>query len=86
MHEAILLEAEAAHKKGELAHSLTLMLRLPYPRVHSSRTPALSFTGELAHSLTLMRNCSAALLPPVSKRFLSTFGAVSPAPFTVVPT
>jgi len=57
MHEAILLEAEAAHKKGELAHSLTLM-----------------------------RNCSAALLPPVSKRFLSTFGAVSPAPFTVVPT
>jgi len=42
--------------------------------------------GNLKHSLTLMRNCSAALLPPVSKRFLAAFGAVSPAPFTVVPT
>jgi hypothetical protein len=29
---------------------------------------------ELDHSLRLMRNCSAALLPPVSKRFLKAFG------------
>ena len=30
---------------------------------------------DLDHSLNLMRNCSAALLPPVSKRFLKTFGS-----------
>lgn len=41
---------------------------------------------KLKHSLTLMRNCSAALLPPVSKRFLKAFGAGSTEPFTVVPT
>ena len=29
---------------------------------------------DLVHSLKLMRNCSAALLPPVSKRFLKAFG------------
>lgn len=42
--------------------------------------------GGLRHSLTLMRNCSAALLPPVSKRFHKTFGAALNQPFTVVPT
>ena len=40
----------------------------------------------LDHSLTLMRNCSAALLPPVSKRFLKAFGTDLNQPFTVVPT
>jgi len=40
----------------------------------------------LKHSLTLMRNCSAALLPPVSKRFLKAFGTELGQPFTVVPT
>ena len=42
--------------------------------------------GTLEHSLTLMRNCSAALLPPVAKRFLATFGPSAPETFTVVPT
>ena len=42
--------------------------------------------GTLDHSLTLMRNCSAALLPPVSKRFLKTFGDDLGKKFTVVPT
>ena len=41
---------------------------------------------KLKHSLTLMRNCSAALLPPVSKRFLKTFGSDLGQEFTVVPT
>jgi acyl-CoA synthetase (AMP-forming)/AMP-acid ligase II len=41
---------------------------------------------ELDHSLTLMRNCSAALLPPVSKRFIKAFGDDLRQPFTVVPT
>jgi len=41
---------------------------------------------ELDHSLRLMRNCSAALLPPVSKRFLKAFGEDLGQPFTVVPT
>ena len=40
----------------------------------------------LKHSLQLMRNCSAALLPPVSKRFLKAFGTDLGQPFTVVPT
>jgi len=40
----------------------------------------------LDHSLKLMRNCSAALLPPVSKRFLKAFGDDLGKPFTVVPT
>lgn len=40
----------------------------------------------LKHSLTLMRNCSAALLPPVSQRFLQAFGEKLNQPFTVVPT
>lgn len=41
---------------------------------------------QLDHSLRLMRNCSAALLPPVSKRFLKAFGEDLGQPFTVVPT
>jgi len=40
----------------------------------------------LDHSLKLMRNCSAALLPPVSKRFLKAFGEDLNQEFTVVPT
>ena len=40
----------------------------------------------LKHSLTLMRNCSAALLPPVSHRFLRAFGTALQQPFTVLPT
>ena len=42
--------------------------------------------GTLEHSLTLMRNCSAALLPPVAKRFLAAFAPGAPGLFTVVPT
>ena len=41
---------------------------------------------DLKHSLSLMRNCSAALLPPVSKRFLKAFGTDLGQSFTVVPT
>ncbi|KAL1498693.1 hypothetical protein AB1Y20_014004 [Prymnesium parvum] len=40
----------------------------------------------LRHSLRMMRNCSAALLPPVSHRFLHAFGTRLGQPFTVVPT
>jgi len=32
-----------------------------------------------------MRNCSAALLPPVSRRFLAAFGEALGQPFTVLP-
>ena len=41
---------------------------------------------DLKHSLHLLRNCSAALLPPVSKRFIKTFGTDLGKEFTVVPT
>ena len=40
----------------------------------------------LQHSLEMMRNCSAALLPPVSQRFIDAFGTTAPGPFAVIPT
>ena len=57
------------------------------PTMHEAILLAAEKQGKaLDHSLTLMRNCSAALLPPVSKRFLRTFGENLGQPFTVVPT
>ncbi|KAH8057009.1 ligase [Aureococcus anophagefferens] len=42
--------------------------------------------GPWVHSLQMLRNCSAALLPPVSERFINAFGTKLKKEFTVVPT
>ena len=57
------------------------------PTMHEAILLEAEKQGEaLDHSLQLMRNCSAALLPPVSKRFIKAFGTNLGQPFTVVPT
>jgi len=57
------------------------------PTMHESILQEAEIQGkDLKHSLKLLRNCSAALLPPVSKRFLKTFGSNLDQPFCVVPT
>ena len=57
------------------------------PTMHEAILLAAEKRGKaLDHSLRLMRNCSAALLPPLSKRILKAFGEELGQPFTVVPT
>eukprot|EP00316_Scyphosphaera_apsteinii_P011436 CAMPEP_0119313294 /NCGR_PEP_ID=MMETSP1333-20130426/28625_1 /TAXON_ID=418940 /ORGANISM="Scyphosphaera apsteinii, Strain RCC1455" /LENGTH=724 /DNA_ID=CAMNT_0007318099 /DNA_START=30 /DNA_END=2204 /DNA_ORIENTATION=+ len=57
------------------------------PTMHEAILQEAEVQGSaLKHSLKLLRNCSAALLPPVSKRFLKTFGSDLGQPFCVVPT
>ena len=55
------------------------------PTMHHAILEAAEARGAaLRHALTLMRNCSAALLPPVSRRFQAAFGRAGR--FEVVPT
>ena len=57
------------------------------PTMHEAILLEAEARGEkLRHSITLMRNCSAALLPPVSERFLKAFGTNLNQPFKVLPT